>query len=181
MLSGLIDRAPMATKIELALRTVGITPEQRSDIDSVIAVLGTNPFIATILGDSPSTLPAAIARVVDTANDNSEVGVATKKTIRLALKSQKSREAVAKVVVDMISSSPKKESLTAVLMKLSELPLPGFGDTHYETGEQFISEGVLPLVSEFLNSDDEDFGTAPVPVQCPYCSENFVHHILPME
>jgi hypothetical protein len=167
----------MSTKIELGLRMLGLTSQQRSDLDSIIAMYGSSPVVSTLLGEVPTNLSGVLSSVINLSSDSSEIGKASRKVARIAMRTSDGRRTIANMITKFISSSPHQDTLTEVLRKISDLPLPGFGNVEYPDGETFIAEGLLPTVDEYLTEEDDDIGTGAIGVSCPYCSQNFVHHV----
>jgi hypothetical protein len=172
MIGALLERAPMTTKVGLTLRAAGITAEETKVLDAVIASLGTNPIVATLLGTEVSSLNGAVAATVDVMSGNTEVPDSMSRLAAQMLSTPKMRMTAASSIVKWVSNHEHVEALTGILHKLSELPLPGFGDTEYPDAQSFLAEGPLALISNHFQ--EKYSGDEGMVVSCPYCQETFI-------
>lgn len=173
MIKELVERVPLATKVEYALRMIGLDEAERSSIDAVIGAYGGNPIVATVLGEEVRDLKAGIASVYKLTTEHSEQAESGKAIGRALIASPQARQVAAKAIVKWIEAQPDAANLMSALQKASDLPLPGFAGTHYPDAATFIADGALPFIGTFLGkTDSEEMG---LPCKCPYCSKAFIH------
>lgn len=175
MIKELVERVPLGTKIEYAMRTLGLTSEERTNIDAVISTVGTNPMVATVLGEEVSDLKSGITSVYKLASDNDEQAETGKSIARAVIKTPAARKAAASTIMKWILAQENPTSLLTSLQKVSELPIPGFADVEHSDPEAFIRDGALPFIGTLLGTEEEDL--LGFPCSCPYCKQSFITQI----
>jgi hypothetical protein len=176
MIDKLVARVPLPTKVEYALRVLGLSDAERKSLDGLVAQFGTHPVVSTVLGKEVSDLKQGLTSIVELAastSDDSEGGRAIAKSM---LKSSAARKYAAGQVIKWIEAQPDATNLMEVLQKISNLPLPGFSDTHYPDAATFLSDGALPYLGETIKSAQEpdEYG---LPCKCPYCRQSFIQPV----
>lgn len=177
MIASLFQRVPLTTKVGLALTTLGLTSAQTEALDIAIAGLGKNPFISTLLGQEITSLNSGVAATVSLMGDvETENTLEGRRMLSSILKLEASRSYFADKILEWIDQNAGRVELTQVLEKISDLPIPGFGDTEHVDAKDFLVQGLLPYVRDMATPPQQD--EEGVFVICPYCSEAYVHNLV---
>lgn len=174
-ISSVLAHVPTPVKVQLALRAIGFTGEEKAALDSFIARYGTTPLGATLLGDPISSTEGLIARITDKlVADGQSLGKEVAPIGRL-LSVPQLRSAVTHFIVGHLESQPEAGALFSALNKLSDVPGAPWANREYDTVPDFINEGLLPALSDVIMAHADDEVDHPLVVKgwvrCPYCKE----------
>jgi hypothetical protein len=176
MIEKLVARVPLPTKVEYALRVLGLSEAERKSLDGLVNKFGTHPVVSTVLGQEVGDLKQGLTSVVKLATSNTEDSEGGRSIAKSLLKSSATRKYTAHQIIKWVEAQPDATNLMEVLQKVSNLPLPGFSDTHYPDAATFLSEGALPYLGETIQSAQEPDAYG-LPCKCPYCKQSFINPV----
>lgn len=178
MLKGLIGRMPTSAKVQVALRALGFSSEEKAALDSLIARYGSSPLGATLFGSSLSNIESLLGLFIDKmVQDGQSLGQDAAPIGRLLAVPQL-RGAVTSMVINYVAAQPSAENLFSAINKLASVPGAPWANRDYDTVQSFLEEGLLPVVSDvILSNGGEPQGELIVKgfVRCPDCG--FVHGV----
>lgn len=144
----------MSTKLQVsgAKKLLGFTPAEERLVGDFMRQLAEVGIISIENeNNQPLTSTDFISHLVDSAPtfDVSKFG-----SIGSALKTlmilPEPRLWVVGMIERYMDNHPQSEMLEGMLQKVSNLPLPGFGDTEYDERRLFLANGLLPRLAALL-------------------------------
>jgi hypothetical protein len=168
MIGTIVSMLPVSAKVKGALATLDITKQESNALDEVVAILGNNPLVAAFVGHPVKSVTDAVSLL---SSDKIDLDSPVVEKIAGLLDLAPMRQNLAKVVMGKIASSQRREMLLSVLEKVSNAPIPGFGDVKHESAEHFIAEGLIPYLTRFL--PEQDVQETVTVHKCPFCNEVF--------
>lgn len=173
MLKAAMDRIPTSVKVQMALRAIGFSGDEKAAMDALIARYGASPLGATLLGEATSSTEGLVARIVDKlVSDGQSLGQDAAPIGRLLAVPQL-RQFVTHLVVSHIEAQPEAGALFSALNKLSDVPGAPWANRDFDTVPEFIDEGLLPALSDIIMATADGQDDKPLVVRgfvrCPYC------------
>jgi hypothetical protein len=162
---------PLAMKIRYGMTMLGLSPEEKSATDELVAKIGQNPLVAVLLEEEVSTTEGAIASIARRATDKTrDIG-----TVLNLAKNPAFRKGLGLSVERWILSHPRKDVLIQVMEKISNLPIPLFMETNYTGIAPFVSDALVPTLLELFPPEEPTaYGMS---IECPMCDETFLYHV----
>jgi hypothetical protein len=164
----------MATsaKVSLAMKGLGLSSEETKAVDSLVSSVGSHPLSIVTLGKEYTNVKQVIADGIDIVGKDNSASIDLIKRAGPWIGEPKVRDAFATLILQKIDNSDDKVELYNVIRKISELPISGFGDFEYQDTHEFISRGILGLVSHHINELPSDNQEQQLHT-CPHCDEMF--------
>lgn len=178
MFKAIMERMPTSAKVQVALRALGFSGDEKAAIDSLISRYASTPLGSTVLGSQFQSVEGVLSFVVDRLSADSQPLAKDLAPVGRALAVPQLRDAVTGMMVNHIRSQPEAETLFSALNKLSSLPGAPWANRDYENVPEFISSGLLPGLSDLIlrnqEASDEDLIVKGI-ARCPSCG--FIHGI----
>lgn len=178
MFKAIMERMPTSAKVQVALRALGFSGDEKAAIDSLISRYAATPVGSTILGSQFQSVEGVLAFVVDRLSEDAQPIAKDIAPIGRALAVPQLRDAVTGLVVHHIAAQPEAETLFSALNKLSSLPGAPWANRDYENVPDFLSSGLFPGLSDLIlrnqEASDEDLVIKGIS-KCPSCG--FIHGI----
>ena len=172
MLNLITSRITVPARIKAVMATLGISGDEKTALDEVVASIGTNPFLTVVTGKAFESVEDVTSFFLNTKSDVVSPEVGSK--IRGLLAVPGMRKNIADFIVSKINESQNAKMLYSVLEKVSQAPIEGFGDSTHVDLSDFIARGLLPLLESYIPAQDEQI---PVVVhKCPFCKEIFIEN-----
>lgn len=159
-----------SAKVSLAMKAIGLTSTETGAVDGLIADIGAHPIVVFATGREYSSLKDVVTTGVEMAASDERIPHLD--TVGTFLANPSVRDSVAELIMGFIEKSKDRVSLTQALEKVAELPIQGIHDYEYKTHREFLSAGVLGLMSHKIN---ELPSVTPEPnlATCPHCDGVF--------
>lgn len=170
MLTAIAGALPIAAKLRAIYATLGVTNEEARVLDTLIKDITSSGMMTTIIGREFKSVADVWSFLKD--RDFSTIQGQGSKVLSMMHVPQV-RQFVAEKLVSVIERSEKAPVLLSVLEKVSNAPIPGFGDVDHSNAAHFVAEGVLPMIANLVVPQEEEKQT--VVCRCPYCHEVFMN------
>lgn len=175
---GWISNMNTTAKVSLIMKTLGLDTDETAAADKLVNAVGGHPIVLAATGKEHASLKSVISTVIDSSKEGRVPGAI--KVGAKYLDRPEIRASLAELVMDYVERSDDRVPLTRSIEKISVLPLPGLGDREFETHREFLSEGLLPAVSNLIRGDEEGTGVEPLETEecplvvCPHCEGAFL-------
>jgi hypothetical protein len=167
-LSSLLERVPTSVRVKIGLRALGLSDEERTELDTLISdVLGT-PAVGVILGRDLKTATDVVNYVVELTEGSPGKFKKMESLLPLAkpfLSSDAGRMQVAGFLVKFLDATGKhKESLVRLIASMTRSDL--FAGREYKSVQEFLAFGVLPMVDKLIPTT---INSQVTPHECEFC------------
>lgn len=145
----LLGLVPGLGKVNLALRTLGITKEELEATDLVVRDAAKAPFLRAL---PQGVLPTSTTALIQMVTGIAGVTDGVPGWVVTALGVPHVRHVIATEAERYIMASPSRDHLLSAIGKIANKLMPGANLDDYPTLVEFIAEGLVPAIAEKLPS-----------------------------
>ena len=175
MIKELVDRLPLATKINYAVRSLGLTGEDKAEIDSFIDENLNTPLVQLFTSSQITSVESLLSYIWTTIDEGNPRTSQLMTSASGLMANPQLRHVLTDVFLNKVKGSTAAPAIGRALTAISQLPIPGL-DKDFPTEKEFIADGLLPLIAEAVQGEVEPVSNFHGVTKCPFCNQ--VHALI---